>query len=39
VPERAPDLRGLLIAGFALRSVRKGADAFAQAIKETIEAS
>jgi uncharacterized protein YndB with AHSA1/START domain len=30
---------GLLIAGLALRSARKGADAFAQAIKATIEAT
>ncbi len=30
---------GVLIAGFALRSARKGADAFAQAIKATIEAA
>ncbi len=30
---------GVLIAGFALRSARKGADAFAQTIKETIEVS
>jgi hypothetical protein len=30
---------GVLIAGFALRSARKGADAFAQAIKTAIEAS
>jgi hypothetical protein len=30
---------GVLIAGFALRSARKGADAVAQTIKETIEAS
>jgi uncharacterized protein YndB with AHSA1/START domain len=30
---------GVLIAGFALRSARKGADAFAQTIKATIEAS
>jgi hypothetical protein len=29
----------VLIAGFALRSARKGADAFAQAIKAAIEAS
>lgn len=28
---------GVLIAGFALRSARKGADAFAQQIKATIE--
>jgi uncharacterized protein YndB with AHSA1/START domain len=30
---------GVLIAGLALRSARKGADAFAQTIKATIEAS
>jgi uncharacterized protein YndB with AHSA1/START domain len=30
---------GVLIAGFALRSARKGADEFAQAIKAAIEAS
>jgi uncharacterized protein YndB with AHSA1/START domain len=30
---------GVLIAGFALRSARKGADEFAQGIKATIEAS
>jgi uncharacterized protein YndB with AHSA1/START domain len=30
---------GVLIAGFALRSARRGADAFAQSIKTTIEAS
>ncbi len=30
---------GVLIAGLALRSARKGADAFAQAIKAAIEAS
>jgi len=29
----------VLTAGFALRSARKGADAFAQAIKAAIEAS
>jgi uncharacterized protein YndB with AHSA1/START domain len=30
---------GVLLAGFALRSARKGADAFAQAIKTAVEAS
>jgi uncharacterized protein YndB with AHSA1/START domain len=30
---------GLLIAGFALRSARKGADEFAQAIKTAVESS
>jgi hypothetical protein len=30
---------GVLIAGFALRSARKGADAFAQSIKTAIESS
>lgn len=30
---------GVLIAGFALRSARKGAEAFAQSIKATIEAA
>jgi uncharacterized protein YndB with AHSA1/START domain len=30
---------GALIVGFALRSARKGADAFAQAIKTAVEAS
>jgi hypothetical protein len=30
---------GVLIAGFALRSARKGADAFAQAITAAIEAA
>jgi hypothetical protein len=30
---------GVLIAGIALRSARKGADAFAQAIKTAIEAA
>jgi hypothetical protein len=29
---------GVLMAGLALRSARKGADAFAQAIKTAIEA-
>ena len=30
---------GVLFGGLALRSARKGADAFAQAIKDTVEAS
>jgi carbon monoxide dehydrogenase subunit G len=30
---------GVLVAGFALRSARKGADAFAEAIKTAIEAT
>src|SRR6266516_6412067 len=30
---------GVLIAGFALRSARKGAEAFAQAIKTTVESA